>query len=218
MKAIVLCAGRGERLRPLTDQIPKPLIEVGGEALLGRHLARLAQAGFEQAVVNAAHLSEQIVDYVGDGSRWDLRVKLSLEGETALETGGGMLHALPWLGPKPFLAINGDIWTDFDFASLPKTISGLAHLLLVPNPPHNPAGDFGLHGDTLSNQPKQLTFSGIGIYDPKLLAGQSAGKFSITPLLRSAIEQSQISGQQFDGRWFDIGSLARLDAARTAVE
>ena len=217
MKAIVLCAGRGERLRPLTDSIPKPLIEVGGQPLLGHHLTRLAAGGFSRVIVNAAHLAQQLIDYVGDGSRWGLRVQLSLEGEHALETGGGMLHALPLLGPRPFLAVNGDIWTDFDFASLPDRPTGLAHLVLVPNPPHNPDGDFGLRNDQLINTPRQLTFSGIGVYDPKLLAGQH-GKFSITPLLRAAIDQHLVSGQRFAGRWYDIGNTERLEHARAAVD
>ncbi len=213
-RAIVLCAGRGERLRPLTDHTPKPLIEVGGETLLGRHLKRLASSGIREAVVNAAHLANQIVDYVGDGREFGLKATVVVEGTQALETGGGMLNALPHLGDEPFIAVNGDIWTDFDFASLPQTPAGLAHLVLVTNPEHHPDGDFGLKKPFVVNQPRQLTFSGIGVYRPELVANSTPGKFSITPLLRAAADREQVTGQHFAGPWFDSGTAQRLTAIR----
>jgi len=217
VRALVLCAGRGERLRPLTDKTPKPLIKLAGETLLGRHLARLADAGFSQVVVNVSHLAEQISDYVGDGSRWQLKVRLSREGKPALETGGGMLHALPLLGPGPFLAVNGDTWTDLDFSRLPTSISGQAHLLLVDNPEHKPQGDFGLEDQRIVNHPPAYTYSGVGIYAPALLASHTPGRFSVVPLLRRAIDADRVSGEHFSGRWFDIGSADRLAAARAAI-
>jgi len=217
MRALILCAGRGEGLRPLTDTTPKPLIRVAGETLLARHLSRLAAAGFKQVVVNTAHLAEQISDYIGDGSRWGLTIRLSHEPAGALETGGGMRNALPLLGPGPFVAINGDIWTDLDFAHLPTSLAGQAHLILVDNPPHNPKGDFGLAGQQVINQPASHTFSGIGVYHPVLLAHHQPGRFSVVPLLRRAIDAGQVSGQVMTGRWFDIGSHQRLALAESKL-
>lgn len=221
MRAIVLCAGRGQRLRPLTDRLPKPLVEVGGQTLLGRHLHRLADAGFSRVVINAAHLAKQIVDYVGDGRRWNLQADVVVEGAEALETGGGIRNALPLLGPNPLLAVNGDIWTDFDFSSLRQidlANDRLAHLVLVPNPEHNPAGDFGLRGAMVTNTPKSWTFSGIGVYRPELVASHPARKFSLTPLLRAAAVRSAIGGETTSAQWFDTGTPTRLDAVRHWVQ
>jgi len=221
MKAMILCAGRGERLRPLTDHTPKPLIEVANEPLLGRHLRRLSAAGFLDVVINSAYLASQIADFVGDGSDWNLRAQVIYEGTEALETGGGMKNALPSLGDAPFAAINGDIWTDLDFAlirSIQLASNSLAHLFLVDNPPHNPNGDFGLDQGTVVNDPKQYTFSGMGIYRPELFAEHAANKFSVAPLLRTAADQRLISGHCIEANWFDIGSQDRLQTTRLFAE
>lgn len=213
MKAMVLAAGRGERLRPLTDSTPKPLLEVGGRALIEHHLVALAAAGFEQVVINHAHLGDQIERRLGSGDRYGLRIRYSAEG-SALETGGGILRALPLLGDGPFLVINADIWTHYPLVRLRAACPAAAHLVLVANPPHRPDGDFALHEGCVGNEGAQrLTFSGIGVYHPELFAGRSAGCFALAPLLREAAARGAVSGEYYAGPWVDVGTPERLAEA-----
>lgn len=211
---MILAAGRGERMRPLTDHTPKPLLPVAGRALIDYHLEALARAGLREVVINHAHLGEQIEAALGNGSRHGLRISYSPEPEGALETGGGILQALPKLAPEPFLVINGDIWTDYDYARLPQRLDGLAHLVLVDNPPQHPDGDFHLHPDGSVQEAggRRLTFSGIGVYRPELFAGGEPGRFPLAPLLRRAIAAGRVSGEHFTGRWVDVGTPERLRA------
>ena len=212
--ALIFAAGRGERMRPLTDATPKPLLEAGGKRLIEWHLESLSRAGVREVVINTSHLAGRFPAALGDGTRWNLRIHYSYEGAEALETGGGMLRALPLLGQLPFIAVNGDIWTDFDFSTLPESPTGLAHLVLVDNPPQHPLGDFALRGGWVFDEP-QLTFAGIGVYRPELLAGQQPRKFGIVPILRAAMREGRVSGAHHHGEWFDIGTpqrLAELDA------
>ena len=222
--ALIFAAGLGERMRPLTDRTPKPLLCVGGKPLIVWHLERLAAAGVHYVVINTSHLAEQFPDTLGDGSRWGLRIRYAYEGPTPLETGGGMLNALPLLGSAPFIAVNGDIWCDVDFAALPSEPAGLAHLLLVDNPPQHPHGDFALdaHGTVHDDGDARLTFSGIGVYRQELLQGwrevigNVAGtdmqppRFRLTPLLRAAMANDAISGSHYRGAWTDVGTPQRL--------
>ena len=217
---MILAAGRGERMRPLTDHCPKPLLAVGGQTLIGRHLERLAAAGCKQVVVNVAWLGHRLREYLGDGSHWGLRVVISDEGAEALETAGGIVNALPLLGPQPFWVVNGDIWTDFDLASLPAEPEGLGHLVLVDNPAHHPEGDFRLAGDRVENPKGEpaLTFAGIACYRPELFAGQTAAIAPLGPVLRRAAERRQVTGSYHHGVWFDVGTPRRLAAADVAVK
>ncbi len=208
---MILAAGRGERMRPLTDQIPKPLLKVGGKALIEYHLRALQQAGIVDIVINHAWLGQKIVDFLGDGARYGVTIHYSPESEGALETGGGIFRALPLLGEAPFIALNGDIWCDYPFRKLPHEPAGLAHLVLVDNPMHHPVGDFSLQGDRLQSQgPNCLTFSGIGVYRPELFQGQHAGAFPLASILRDAMAAGQITGEYYRGQWFDIGTPERL--------
>jgi MurNAc alpha-1-phosphate uridylyltransferase len=215
MKAMILAAGRGVRLRPLTDTIPKPLLEVGGKPLIVWHLEKLARAGFSQAVINHAHLGAMIESELGDGSSFGLALHYSPEGE-ALETAGGIAQALPLLGPEPFLVINADIYSDYDIAPLRAFELGdkLAHLVLVDNPAQHPHGDFTLQAGSVrvSGKP-MLTFAGIGIYTPRLFAGiPSKAKVPLAPLLRKAMSADRVSGEHYRGRWHDIGTVERLQS------
>ncbi|MFV8834638.1 N-acetylmuramate alpha-1-phosphate uridylyltransferase MurU [Aquisalimonas sp.] len=213
MRAMILAAGRGERMRPLTDHTPKPLLPVAGRPLIEWHLRRLARAGVSDVVINLAWLGERIAEYVGDGGRWGVRVQYSREGDRGLETGGGIARALPLLGGAPFLVINGDVWCDYDPAPLLQPMDGLAHLVLVPNPEHNGEGDFGLvRGRVVNAGGERLTFSGIGVYDPALFRGHLGGAFRLAPLLRDAAEQGRVSGECFRGQWCDVGTPERLEA------
>ena len=219
MRAIILAAGRGERLRPVTDTIPKPLLEVAGQSLIDRHLSRLSQAGFREVVINLAHLGDLIRETLGDGSRWGLNIHYSQEPEGALDTVGGILQALPLLGDAPFAVINGDVYSDYPLARLRAIKCSHAHLVLVPNPPHNPNGDFELHGGyiRLESESENMvlqTFSGISVYHPRFFEAQSAGKFSVVPLLYKAAELQQVTGENYRGKWHDIGSLERLEELR----
>jgi N-acetyl-alpha-D-muramate 1-phosphate uridylyltransferase len=221
MRAMILAAGRGDRMRPLTDACPKPLLEAGGKPLIVWHLERLRAAGFGEVVINHAHLGAMIEAALGDGSRFGLRIRYSPEAE-ALETAGGIRQALPLLGDAPFLVINGDIFCDADLAALraaPAERLGddLAHLLMVPNPPHHPAGDFHLADGRLNRDGEpRLTFSGIGLYRPALFAGIAAGaKAPLGPLLRDAMDAGRVGGGLHAGDWLDVGTpqrLAELDA------
>jgi MurNAc alpha-1-phosphate uridylyltransferase len=222
MKAMILAAGRGERMRPLTDNCPKPLLEVGGKSLLGWHLERLARAGFRDIVINHAWLGEKIEAALGDGSRYGVRIAYSPEGE-ALETAGGIAQALPLLGNDPFLVVNGDVWCDFDvgrahtIATQLQLTQAQAWLVLVPNPAHHPAGDFALRGGNISDAgDARFTFSGIGVYEPALFSTvERGGKAKLAPLLRGAMVHNQVGGELHSGRWEDVGTperLAQLDA------
>ena len=211
MKAMILAAGKGERLRPLTLHTPKPLVRAGGVPLIEYHLRAIRSAGVEDVVINHAWLGQQIEDFLGDGRQWGLNIRYSPEGEP-LETGGGILRALPLLGDEPFLVVNGDIWVDFDFSSLTIPLKGLAHLVLVDNPPHHPGGDFALvdgrvHDD--ATQPR-LTYSGIAVLHPQLFAGCTEGAFKLAPLLRDAMAKGLVTGERFAGRWVDVGTHERL--------
>lgn len=213
MRAMILAAGRGERMRPLTDSTPKPLLVAGGKPLIVHLIEALVQGGFRELVVNHAHLGACIGAALGDGSRWDARIVYSPEPAGALDTGGGIRRALPLLGPAPFLVVNGDVWTDLPFAGLPHDPSGLAHLVLVANPTHRPQGDFGLDdGRVVNTGGERLTFSGIGIYTPELFADCTEERFPLAPLLRAATAGGRVSGQRYRGAWFDIGTPQRLRA------
>lgn len=213
MKAMILAAGRGERMRPLTDSTPKPLLEVGGKPLIVWHLERLAQAGFHDVVINHAHLGKQIEARLGNGAQWGLSIEYSAEG-TALETAGGIAKALPLLGSEPFLVVNGDTFTDIDFATLPQVLSGdrLAFLVLVDNPPQHPVGDFVLSdGLVLPEGAPRLTFSGTAVYRPELFADVPRGQpAKLAPLLREAIAAGKVSAMHHRGIWHDIGTPQRL--------
>lgn len=210
MKAMILAAGRGERMRPLTDHTPKPLLIAGGKPLIQHHIERLAAAGIRELVINHAHLGAQIEAALGDGAGFGVEIRYSPE-ERALETGGGIFRALPLLGPEPFLVVNGDVWTDVDLAGLALDAGDLAHLVLVDNPPHNPKGDFVLiAGRVRSTGTPRLTFSGIGLYRPELFDGQTPGAFPLAPLLRQAMKAGRVGGRHHGGHWFDIGTPERL--------
>ena len=210
MKAMILAAGRGERMRPLTDNTPKPLLQAGGRYLIEYHLRALADAGFEQVVINHAHLGEQLEQALGDGSSYGLSIVYSAE-KTALETGGGIFRALPLLGDEPFLVVNGDVWTDYPYERLRTQAVQLAHLVLVDNPPQHPKGDFALEEGRVSETVGQrLTFAGIGIYRAELFAGCKEGAFPLAPILRRAMAADLVSGEHYQGRWFDIGTPERL--------
>ena len=237
MKALILAAGLGERMRPLTDRTPKPLLPVAGKPLIAWHLEKLEAIGVSDVIVNTSWLADQFPIALGDGRRWGLRLQFAYEGDVPLETGGAFWNALPLLGNDPFIAINGDIWTDYDFAHLPTDITGDAHLVLVDNPPQHLRGDFLLRGDrVLSDGDARLTFSGIGVYKPSLLEqwrsiiGSAPGadatppRFKLAPLLRDAMHRDLVTGEHHAGRWTDVGTperLAQLDnelRAATPVE
>lgn len=238
MKALIFAAGLGERMRPLTLHTPKPLLQAGGKPVIEWHLEKLAAIGVDEVIVNTSWLAEQFPATLGDGSRWGLRLHFSYEGDTPLETGGGMLLALKRLregrdANAPFLVINGDIWTDYDFASLPRAFDGDAHLVLVDNPSQHPHGDFQLDGDRLRNEGEsKLTYSGIGLYraslfdDWRAILGDAPGaqltppRFKTVPLLREAATHGRIGGEHHRGRWTDVGTVERLqqlDAALAAA-
>jgi len=218
MKAMLLAAGRGERMRPLTDTTPKPLLRIGGQSMIARHIHALAHAGITELVINHAHLGEQLVNVLGDGRACGVDIAWSAEPAGALETGGGIFNALPLLGDGPFLVVNADIWTDFPFATLSGEIDGLAHLVMVDNPVHHAEGDFSLSAGRLSQRgPAMLTFSGIGVYRPALFAGCRPGAFPLAPLLRRAMDAGQVSGEHYRGSWFDVGTPERLEAVNRAV-
>jgi MurNAc alpha-1-phosphate uridylyltransferase len=226
MRAMILAAGRGERMRPLTDHTPKPLLTVGGKPLIVWHLERLAAAGFQEVVINHAWLGHMIEDALGDGAPWGLSIRYSPEA-VALETAGGIAQALPLLddGDAPFLVVNGDVWSDWSPAQAPGAADVLARtgaqawLLLVDNPPHHPAGDFRLapdgwvsDGKHPTNGPHALTFSGTAIYRPSLFRDLTPGEPApLAPLLRAAMARGMVAGARHDGRWIDVGTPQRLD-------
>jgi N-acetyl-alpha-D-muramate 1-phosphate uridylyltransferase len=218
---MLLAAGRGERLRPLTDQTPKPLLEVRGKPLIDWHLEALARAGVRDVVINLSWLGGKIRAAVGEGVRFGLQVHYSEEPAAPLETGGGIFQALPLLGAAPFLVVNADTYTDIDFALLTIAPAALAQLVLVPNPEHHPRGDFSLHdGEVLETGETRYTYAGIGVYRPELFAGCSAGRFPLLSVLRPAIAAGRLRGEIFRGQWADVGSaerLAALNARATGV-
>jgi len=213
---MILAAGRGERMRPLTDRTPKPLLPVAGRPLIVWHIERLAAAGFRDIVINHAHLGDQIEALLGDGDAWGVHIRYSEEPSGALETAGGIANALPQLGDEPFLVINGDIFCDWDPARAPAALAAglLAHLVLVTNPAHHPAGDFALlDGKVGVGGTAKLTFSGIGIYRPELFAAIGRGQVAkLAPLLDAAMTAGRVSGELHDGRWVDVGTPERLAA------
>ena len=226
MRAMIFAAGRGERMRPLTDSTPKPLLKVRGKPLIAWHLERLAAAGIDEVVINIAYLATQFPAVLGDGTRFGLRIHYACEGETALETGGGMLNALPLLGTEPFIAVSGDVFADVDFARLPRAPRGTAHLLMVDNPAHHPEGDFSFD-DNGTLQPRTskaiaLTWSGIGVFSPAFLshwredaasepgASEDPPRFPLRPLLHAAIRRGEASGEHHCGFWSDVGTPERL--------
>jgi N-acetyl-alpha-D-muramate 1-phosphate uridylyltransferase len=219
---MLLAAGRGERLRPITDTLPKPLVGIAGKPLIVYHLEALARAEIRDVVINLSWLGEKIRSTLGDGSRYGLRIAYSEEGPVPLETGGGIHRALPLLGPAPFLVVNSDVWTDMDFSRVPTLEEGTdARLLLAPNPPHHPRGDFGLEGDfVVEREAGRFTYTGIGVYRPEFFAGRAPGKFPLLPLLERAIAARRLRGEVYRGEWLDIGSperLAWLDARERAA-
>lgn len=214
---MILAAGRGERMRPLTDRMPKPLLPVAGKPLIVWHLERLARAGFHEIVINHAHLGDEIEALLGDGDAWNVTIHYSAEPPGALETAGGIAQALPLLGHAPFLVVNGDIFCDWDFTRARNALAheALAHLVLVDNPPHHPHGDFAFDGTKVGagSAARPLTFSGIGIYRPELFADIPRGsRQPLAPLLHDAIAAGQVSGEHHRGRWVDVGTPERLSA------
>lgn len=213
MKAMILAAGLGTRMRPLTDHTPKPLLEAGGKPLIVWHIEKLKAAGFNELVINQAWLGDKLEARLGDGGEFGVHIQWSREGEP-LETAGGIRRALPMLGDAPFLVVNGDIWTDMDFAHLHRAPCSDAHLVLVDNPPHHPDGDFHLASDGKvgDNGAPALTFSGIGIYRPSLFASLHDGEARLAPVLRAAMAEGHVSGEHYRGQWWDIGTPERLEA------
>ncbi len=213
LKVMILAAGRGERMRPLSDTVPKPLLEAGGKPLIVHLIEGLARHGLRDLVINHSHLGEKISAYLGDGSRYGVHVAYSHEAGGGLETGGGIFKALSLIDTDPFMVINGDIWTDYPFDRLPARLDGLAHLVLVDNPPQHPQGDFALReGKLFAEGAPRLTFSGIGVYARALFAECRPGKFPLAPLLRAAMARGLVSGEHYTGRWRDVGTPQRLAA------
>ena len=212
--AMIFAAGRGERMRPLSDATPKPLLRVGAKRLIEHHLEKLAAAGVSKIVINTSHLAGQFPAALGDGSRWGVRIRYSYEGERPLETGGGIKHALPLLGAEPFIGVAADIVSDYDYALLPAEPVALAHLVMVPNPPFHPRGDFFLDGTRLNEEGagERLTFSSIGVYRPELVAGETATYFKLLPLFQRAMRDGKLSGERYGGAWRNIGTPEHLHA------
>jgi MurNAc alpha-1-phosphate uridylyltransferase len=221
MKAMILAAGRGERLRPLTERTPKPLVEAGGQTLLGRHLARLASGGFRHAVINVSHLAEQIVARFGDGAALGIRIDWSREAEP-LETAGGIAQARALLGSEPFLLVNADIWCEFDFSKLWsfQLNERLSHLVLVPNPPWHQGGDFSLERGLIGNEASpRYTYAGISVLAPRLVDGVAAGrKAQLAPLWRAAAERGEVTGELYEGYWSDVGTPERLAELKSRLD
>ena len=223
MKAMILAAGRGERLRPLTDTTPKPLIPIAGKSLIEYHLLKLAAAGITEIVVNTAWLAEKIHLQLGNGSAYGVSISYSDEG-TALETAGGIINALPLLGDDPFLVINGDIYCEYSFTAITDTSAcladdKLAHLVLVRNPDHNSAGDFAIDDGLIKNSGQHMyTFSGIGIYRPAFFNGQKPGPLPLAPIIREKCEQDLVSGELYIGAWTDAGTIERIQQLENQLQ
>jgi len=212
MKAMILAAGRGERMRPLTDATPKPLLMAGSKRLIEYHLYNLATAGFKDVVINVAWLGQQIIDTIGSGEKYNLNIVYTNEGDQALETGGGIYNALPLLGSEPFLVVNGDVWTDYPFKKLYDfPLKEKAHLVLVNNPEHHPEGDFSILENRLTEGGvEKFTFSGIGVYSADFFINHSQQKYPLAPMIRKYISENNISGELYTGKWMDIGTEQRL--------
>ncbi len=224
IKAMILAAGRGNRLRPLTDTVPKPLIEVCGKPLIEYHIEKLAQAGVTEIVINHAWLGDKIETTLGDGRRWGIQIHYSVEPEGGLETAGGIIKALPLLGEVPFLVINGDVYSDLPFDSLIKQAQQMqnpsensAFLMLVPSPEHNTQGDFGLLENQQVSESGSYTFSGMSVLHPKLFQGMDVGFIKLAPILRQAMQKQQVMGGEYKGYWSDVGTLERLKATESVV-
>lgn len=216
MRAMILAAGRGERMRPLTNNCPKALLEVNGKPLIQYHIENLARQGISEIIINHGIMGDQIEERLGTGKQFGADIIYSAEGNTPLETGGGIYQALPLLGDMPFIVVNADVWTDFAFGQLPDDPPGLAHLVLVDNPEHHPAGDFVLSGKHIKNTgPQKLTFSGIGVYRHELFKGCKAGVFPLVSILRKAIDDEQVTGEYFQGVWADVGTPERLKSLQS---
>ncbi|MDR6936770.1 N-acetylmuramate alpha-1-phosphate uridylyltransferase MurU [Luteibacter sp. 3190] len=220
--ALILAAGLGERMRPLTERTPKPLLEVAGKPLIVHHIEKLVAADVRYIVINTSHLADQFPDALGDGSRWGVRIRYSYEGPTPLETGGGMLAALPLLGPDPFIVVSADIWSEIDYAALPREPEGVAHLVMVPNPDFHPAGDFALAAGRLfegegPDGAERLTFGNVGVYRREIVEGEAPGRFKLLPMYRKAMAEGRLAGERFDGFWRNVGTPAQLDELRGAV-
>ncbi|RMF95654.1 MAG: nucleotidyltransferase family protein [Gammaproteobacteria bacterium] len=208
---MLLAAGRGERMRPLSDTRPKPLLEAGGRPLIEYPLRALAAAGVRRAVINTAWLGAQLRERLGDGREFGLEIVYSREPPAALDTGGGIRQALPLLGPDPFWLVNGDVYSEFDFPAWQLPAAAVAKLLLVPNPPHHPRGDFCLQGQRVTlDTGERLTYAGIALLRPQLLARERPGRFALAPVLRAAIARGLVRGERFDACWSDVGTPARL--------
>ena len=222
MKAMILAAGRGERMRPITDTVPKALVSVGGRPLIAWHLAALARAGIREVVINLSWLGERLRAALGAGAAFGVRITYSEEGPVPLETGGGIFRALPLLGPQPFMVLSGDIWTDIDFGRVQLEPAAHAHLVLIPNPPHHPRGDFGLEGDlVLHRDSERLTYANVGVYRPEFFAGCPPGRFPLLQPLNRAIAARLVRGEVHRGEWCDVGTperLAQLEARLSALE
>lgn len=216
MKAMILAAGRGMRMRPLTDNIPKALIEVNGVRLIERHLINIRDAGITEVVINLGHLGRMIQETIKDGSAYGVHITYSDEGANILETGGGIIKALPLLGDNPFFVVNTDVYTDYKIRPVTLKTSTKAHLVMVDNPEHNRGGDFALTDDILNNHAKtKLTFSGMGYYTPALFNQLPLQRQPLVDILKPAIEQNSISGEHYRGKWIDVGTMERLDLAQT---
>jgi MurNAc alpha-1-phosphate uridylyltransferase len=221
--ALILAAGLGERMRPLTTHTPKPLLEVNGKPLIVHHIEKLVAADVRYIVVNTSHLAEQFPETLGDGSQWGVRIRYSYEGPTPLETGGGMHKALPLLGPEPFIVVSADIWSDIDYAALPREPVGVAHLVMVGNPDFHPKGDFALangrlyEGDGPAGA-QRLTFGNVGVYRREIVEGEVAGRFKLLPMYQRAIAAGRLSGERYDGFWRNVGTPAQLDELRKNLD
>lgn len=210
---MILAAGRGERMRPLTDTQPKPLLKVRGRPLIEHHILALARAAIPSVVINLSWLGEQIRDYLGDGTRYGIAIRYSDEQPRALETAGGIFRALRWLEPGPFAVVNGDVLTDYPFERLQIAANRNAHLVLVDNPRHHPTGDFGLEGaSVVANAAQRYTFAGLAVYRPGFFDGCTDGVFPLKPLLLRSMETGRCSGERYGGLWEDVGTIERLNA------
>jgi N-acetyl-alpha-D-muramate 1-phosphate uridylyltransferase len=213
MRAMILAAGRGERMRPLTDDQPKPLLPAGGKPLIQYHIESLAAAGIRDIVINLAWKGDKIREALGDGRRFGVSIAYSDEGDTALETGGGIFGALALLGSSPFIVVSGDIWSDFPFASLAASLApgDLAHFVLVPNPPYHPKGDFGLERGRIVDEGGRFTYANIGVFRPEFFDGCKPGRFALAPLMFARARDGRASGELYSGRWFNVGTPAQLE-------
>lgn len=221
MRAMILAAGRGERMRPLTDSRPKPLLQAGGQALIEYHLQALATVGVSDIVINHSWLGEQLVSELGNGARYGVNIHYSEEPGQPLETAGGIIQALPILGEAPFIVVNGDIWTDYDYSALPTSLNADAHLVLVNNPEHHPQGDFAIDENNYLRDKPEYTFSGISVFTPEFFTKfnkrvspqvPQIPQIPLAPLLRDAMAQGRVTGELYTGQWWDVGTAERLAA------